>query len=318
MVEATAAVPRRGRVEFTVFGVRCRALDLTRGLERWIRRRWEQGTRIDAPSVYRIDVARRMPPPRPSTHPPASQTTPLDGARLTWLRHAERWWSTSDGGSGISLRLFDRRARIRIWTGSTRIEVDTLLALHVAFSEALRASGLVPLHAAVAVRDGRATALIGPSGVGKSTTLLAAVDDGWLPLAEDFAWLDPTTRRVFGWGGERGVRLTTAGLSRLHADARAAAWRRRADGKFELAYEVVARSRPASAELTRVVVLTRHGSRESMIEPLGPRSAAQALWECSGVPLCRVNREAFASQVPALVANLEWQQLTLGRDRPTL
>jgi hypothetical protein len=70
--------------------------------------------------------------------------------------------------------------------------------------------------------------------------------------------------------------------------------------------------------LTRVVLLTRDESRESAIEALTPQSAARALWESAGVPLCRVNREAFAAHVPALLATLKWQRLTLGLGRATL
>ena len=312
-------MPQHRRVDFPVLGASCRAIDVPGALERWIRRQWEQTCPIVVTPSYRIDVAHCLRAPRRETHPPeVSQTTPLDGANLTWIRHAERWWSTGDDDRGVSLRLFDRRARIRVWSGNMRVEPETLLALHVAFCEALRARGVVPLHAAVVVRDGCATALMGPSGVGKSTTLLAAVDDGWLPLAEDFAWLEPATRHVFCWSGEYGVRLDAAGLGRLRAGARVAPWRAGADGKFELAYDAVARARPASAQLTRAVLLTRDASRESAIEALTPQSAARVLWESAGVPLCRTNREAFAARVPALVATLQWQRLTLGRDRPTL
>jgi hypothetical protein len=314
-----SSVPQRKRVEFSVLGVCCRVVGLRSTLEQWVRRQWEQACAIGAGHDYRIDLARCTgPPARATERPTSTQTTPLDGANLAWTRHGARWWSTGDDDRGVSLRLFDRRARIRIWSGDTRVESETLLALHVAFCEALRARGLVPLHAAVAVRDGCATALMGSSGVGKSTTLLAAVDDGWLPLAEDFAWLEPATRRVFCWSGEHGVRLDATGLSRLRANDRAAAWRPGADGKFELAYDAVARARPVSAELTRVVLLTRDESRESAIEALTPQSAARALWESAGVPLCRVNREAFAAHVPALLATLKWQRLTLGLGRATL
>jgi len=317
--EQTPHGPANVAARASSLGVPCRLIDLPGALEQWIRRHWQDVRPMTATGEYRIDVAHVASAPRSSAHrSAASQTTTLDGASLTWLRHTERSWSTGDADGGVSLRLFNRRARIRVWSADSRIGSATLLALHVAFCEALRARGFVPLHAAVAVRDGCATAIMGPSGVGKSTTLLAAVDDGWLPMAEDFAWLEPATRRVFGWGGEHGVRLDVTGLSRLPADVRSAAWRAGADGKFELAYDAIGRTRPASAALTRVVLLTRDGSRESAIEPLERRSAALALWESAGIPLCPVNRETFAAHVPALLATLEWQRLTLGRDRPTL
>lgn len=302
-----------------MLGVPCRMINLPLALERWIRRYWDELRPVDATDDYRIDVAVASAPRLPAHPAVASQTTTLDGASLTWLRHAERWWSMGDAASGVSLRLFRRRARIRIRTGDdAAIKPATLLALHVAFCEALRARGLIPLHAAVAVRDGRATAFFGPSGVGKSTTLLSAIDDGWLPLAEDFAWLDPTTCRVHAWSGERGVRLDAIGLSRLGASAYAGAWQPRPDGKIELAYDEMAGARPMSAELTRVVLLARDDSRESTMHPISSRAAVRALWESAGVPLCRVSREEFAARIPAVIARLEWRRLTLGRERPTL
>ena len=302
-----------------MLGVPCRLIDLPAALEQWIRRHWGDGCPIDAPNDFRIDVAGVTSEPRAPAHAFAASQTALDGASLTWLRHAERWWSMGHAASGVSLRLFDRRARIRVWTDDdVRIEPTTLLALHVAFCEALRARGFVPLHAAVAVRDGRATAFLGPSGAGKSTMLLGAIDDGWLPLAEDFAWLDPATCRVHAWRGEVGVRLDHAGLNRLGARARSGAWRPRPDGKLELAFDEAADERPMSAELTRIVLLTRGDSRDSTMHPISPRAAVRAIWESAGVPLCRLNCEAFAARVPALMARLEWRRLTLGRERPTL
>src|SRR5215472_14837565 len=74
------SVPRHRRVEFSIFGVRCRAIDLPRALERWIRRRWEQADEIDATNDNRIDVARCTTAPRYAPNAPVtSQTTPLDG-----------------------------------------------------------------------------------------------------------------------------------------------------------------------------------------------------------------------------------------------
>ncbi|NJK46119.1 MAG: hypothetical protein HC933_19310 [Pleurocapsa sp. SU_196_0] len=44
--------------------------------------------------------------------------------------------------------------------------------------EALRASGLIPLHAAMADKGGRATAFLGASGRGKTTSLITAMTRG--------------------------------------------------------------------------------------------------------------------------------------------
>src|SRR5262245_47411150 len=111
-------------------GVSCRLIDLPVALEQWIRRHWEDVRPIAATDEYRMDVAGVASAPHRSAHSSlTSQTTMLDGASLTWRRQAERWWSTGDADGGVSLRLFARRARICVWTGDTRVESATLLAL---------------------------------------------------------------------------------------------------------------------------------------------------------------------------------------------
>jgi hypothetical protein len=259
------------------------------------------------------------------------QATALNGAAMTWQRHGDRWWSTSRDDAGLELELFDDRARIRAWSAefedSSRVDRDDggddtmSLALHVAICESLRARGLVPLHAAVIEREGRATALLGPSGVGKSTTLLSAIDAGWRAVAEDFAWLDPAECLIQGWRGEQGVRIRPDGMSHIPASRRSAPWRVERDGKLLLGYDDLSPRRRGWARLTRVTVLHRDPSRDSALEALealGLRDATRALWESAGVPLCRVSRARFAAAVPALLSQLEWRRLVLGRGAPTL
>lgn len=310
-------------LELSILGHRCRVADAPPRMERWLRSCWQSPQRVTNDSA--IDVAFSMTPPwtsAPRHHD--VDITALDGAKLSWLRHGTRWWSTRNLGAGVELTLFGDRACIRAWdaewAGSPQSGRPTsaLVALHVAMCEALRARGLVPLHAAVIARGGCATALIGHSGIGKSSTLIAAMESGWLPVAEDFAWLDPMTLQVFAWSGERGIRLTPNGLHRLPAEWHSAAWRTERDGKLLLAYEEMELPRPTCAELTRIVLLDRDASRETSIEPLAARDAARALCESAGVPLCRVNREAFARRIPRLISDVEWTRLVLGRHPPAI
>lgn len=302
----------RSRIELTVFGQQLVLRDAPADVERWIRYCWQSDDAV-APrddSLIQIEFHAR-PPWRVVPAHEAVQTSRLDGASLDWLRHSDRWWSTGQIDAGVELRLLRRHARIRVW--GVGMSDTVALALHVALCEALRARGFVPLHAAVVARDGTATALVGRSGVGKSTTMLSLVERGWLPLSEDFAWFDPSTRRVYGWAGERGVRLTSEGLRRVPTHWQLASWRRQQDGKFYLGYDGLAVERPASAELARVLVLHRDPALRSGVEPIPMRDAARALWESAGIPLCRFTRDDFASRIPGLLSRLEWARLVLGR-----
>jgi hypothetical protein len=310
-------------IELSILGTRCRATGAPPAIEAWLRHCW-QSTRPSR-SDAAIEATFSTAPPWRST--PAYgdvEITALDGVTLSWLRHGARYWSTRNAGAGVELTLFGRRACIRVWDAGwiepPRADrpTSTLLALHVAICEALRARGLVPLHAAVIARDGRATALVGHAGVGKSSTLIAAMEAGWAPIAEDFAWLDPVTRQVFGWSGERGVRLSPDGLRRLSSPWSSAAWREERDGKLLLAYNQIPVPLLECAQLTRVTLIDRDASTTTRLEPLSTRDAARALWESAGVPLCRISREEFARRVPTLLADLEWTRLALGREPSVL
>ena len=302
-------------VEFGVLGSRFRIRGAPAEVEHWLRGCWESSQHSSHPSDWPIDIAFGTRAPW-SLRPPylELQTSLLDDASISWRRHGERWWSSCEADSGLELRIFKDRARIRVWADD--VMRSSTLSLHVAICEALRARGLVPLHAAVCVRDGHATAIVGRSGIGKSTTLLSAIEAGWLPLAEDCAWLDPQTHRVHAWAGERGLRLTCEGLHRIATRWQLAGWRRQHDGKFFLGFDRLGPARPLSADLTRVLVLDRDSSRSSGLAALDPRDATRALWESAGVPLCRASRGMFAVQAPLLLSRIQWARLILGRGTP--
>lgn len=315
----------------SILGRRLRATGLSGSLERWIRRHWEFPDPLANACAGDIDleVATEPPPAAPATDG-EPWLARLDGVTLSWQRDGDRSWRTALRSGGVQLTLDENGGRIRFWgthgVSKDREDGDVVhrarwtdgrrrgsvpAALHVAICEALRATGLVPLHGAIVVRDGRATALVGPSGAGKSTTLIGALDSDWLPVAEDFAWLDPVVRQVYGW--DRGVRLTEKAVDSLPPAWRDASWRTGADGKQFLPFEWCGRVRPASAELTRLAVLNRDPRRrESAWEPISPHDALRALWESAGVPLCPLNRADFARQAPLLLAQLDVARLVLG------
>jgi hypothetical protein len=301
-------------VELTILGRPLRALGLSARLEAWLRANWDFRHTTLLSSRFSIEIlARSHEPPRLSLSSASLQRCTLDGMTLGWNRTSPRVWFTRLATGALRLDLSLSRARIDLWfdrIDDTR--ADLLGALHVALCETLRATNLAPLHAAIVVRDGTAVALTGRSGVGKSSTLITMIGDGWTPIAEDFAWLDPTTRRVYGW--DRGVHLTDDGFARLRDRLPSTGWRRRRRKQFiEFDHLVGSRNRPTSATLSRIIELRRDATLDSRIDHLDARSAVRALWESAGVPLCDSSRQRFTDAVPTLLRQVDVDQMIIGR-----
>jgi hypothetical protein len=213
---------RESEIAFPLLGRPFRARGMPARLASWLREHWHFPEHAVPPHPYDVSLTRIAAPPRWEAAAP--RHVRLHGGReLAWwvegAEDAECWWTGTEE-VGLRLELGAAGSRIELW-GAGVGGADLHAALYLALCESLRASGLLPLHAAVVVRDGRATALCGPSGVGKSTTLLTALHAGWTPLAEDLSWLDPASLTLHGW--DRGVRLWPEGRDRLPAYA-AASW----------------------------------------------------------------------------------------------
>src|SRR5690606_1119054 len=74
----------------------------------------------------------------------------VPGRLLTWRSSGGRWEWRGGNAAGVRLTLEPERARIQVW-GLSAADAELFTAVYVAICEALRASGLLPLHAAVAV-----------------------------------------------------------------------------------------------------------------------------------------------------------------------
>lgn len=292
---------RAERVELAAIGRRWRATRLPRSLDRWWRGAWGGAPDETIPAECELAIAWRaqarwqVAPRLDTTH----GTSPAAVA-LEWRRHGDRWWSAAHGSAGLELVLHPNHARIQLWgapwadaPGLAGARAALLHALHAAIAEALRSRGVVPLHAVVVARDGDATALLGLRLPERGGALLAAVHAGWLPLAQDLAWLEPASRRIHAWRGERGIRID--------------------DGRM-LPYAAIAAVRPLVARLTRVVLVD--DSRTHPSARVTAREAAAALWRSAGVPLCHVSARAFACQLPELLSTLEWRRSLSVDDAP--
>lgn len=304
-------------MEFPILGRACAAEVHTPALAEWLRENWSFPEHALAAVPYRIALQEVEAPPRPVAGAPV----PVRLHRLTLTaRVADEGaavWTFGAEATGAQLRTAEREASIVVW-GLNRPgqpHARTLGALRVSMVEALRASGLLPVHAAVAVREGRATALAGRSGVGKSTTLWRALGAGWAPLAEDFAWLDPGSGLVHGW--DRGLRLWPAGRAAFAPRLPATRARLDPDGKLCFPYACLSPASVRTAALSRLVLLERAGSdgeggpSEEPV-PLAPRDAVRVWWEATGVPLAPAVQERVAAEIAALVRRVAAVRVRLG------
>lgn len=191
-------------------------------------------------------------------------------------------------------------------------------ALMNAFHEAVALSGVVPFHAAAVhlpaslEGSGQTWMILGPSGRGKTTTLLRAVRAGWLPVAEDVCWLSPGTLEVVGSDTTVGVR--TPSLAVLHnalPTTRERVQGIRANSKVLVPWhELGAPSDPV--KVTHVVEL-RHGPEEEagLAESTALRTV-MALYEAGGIPRLDQARTALASAIGRLVHGTQSATLILG------
>lgn len=135
-------------------------------------------------------------------HPEASVRGDVDWARGAAPSYfhgrvqalaAEDRWIFTDGASQARLSADARTLEVDIAEGA---ESDALTAglVHMALLHALRVHGMMELHAAGAIVEGAPVLLVGASGSGKTTTLLALLEGGARFLGDDRVLL----RRVGG------------------------------------------------------------------------------------------------------------------------
>ncbi|MFN3265453.1 MAG: hypothetical protein ACK41E_01305 [Deinococcales bacterium] len=203
------------------------------------------------------------------------------------------------------LEFAQNSARLTLFGNSSHLYA----CLMAASIEALRASGLLPMHTAIAAKDGVGIAFTGESGRGKTTTLLHSIKAGYSPVCEDFAWLEPMSSRVYGT--DRGLRCLPDTLARLETFF---------PGVVPVAFEADKHLVPFEAlaprvwvcELGQVWTLARDLSVPTRLEPLGAAQAAMALYAATGVPLGALTRAQAASAIQGLVKRLVVKQLWIG------
>jgi hypothetical protein len=181
--------------------------------------------------------------------------------------------------------------------------------LYRTITEAILASGVILLHAAVITRGDRTLALCAPSGVGKSTTAMAAAASGWTPIAEDLAWLDPTTLGIFG--GDRRINLREPSLrvlGELHPGIDPG---RPGRLKYEVSYDQLG-GRVWTSTLTDVVDLRRDLDAASAWTDLDRAETVMTLLRSTGVPALAGNRDRLSATIGSVARQLRGSRLLIG------
>lgn len=207
-----------------------------------------------------------------------------------WVRGDEFW---VPGTLHVQL---GRVATLTLTPQAAHSPPQALEACLLAMTEAHRAGGWLPLHAATVSVGGRAAALSGVSGAGKSTATLRLLAAGYSVLAEDRTFY--SAGQVAGM--DRSLRAFDDSARRF-----APAWLPRSagrDAKGKLLLPLPACASPARLE--RVLLFGPEQSSLSLPERV------RAIWEMTGVPLTYSARQAAQRGVSELLPLLDPRPVT--------
>ncbi len=213
-------------------------------------------------------------------------------------------WITLDENA-VQLELLPTGAILTTYGSSQGL----MQCMMVGMIEAIRASGIIPMHTSMASKNGIGTAFTGESGRGKTTTLIHSVKAGFSPICEDFAWLEPNSLQVFGC--DRGLRCLPDTLERvktLFPNIEPIAFE---TDKHLVPFEQLA-PRVWSCRLERLWTLERDLSQPTRLEPLAPAQSVMALYGATGVPLTAETRAQSSLYMASLSKRLEIKRLHIG------
>jgi hypothetical protein len=211
----------------------------------------------------------------------------------------------SQGNNAVQLELFDVGAKLTLYGVSQGLSACVMVGM----IEAVRASGLLPMHTSIAAKNGIGTAFTGESGRGKTTTLIYSIKAGFSPICEDFAWLEPNSLEVFGC--DRGLRCLPDTLERVKSffpDVKPIAFE---VDKHLVPFEQLA-ARVWSCHLERLWTLERDLTKPTRLEVLPAAQCVMALYGATGVPLTAQTRALSSLHMASLAKRLEIQRLHIG------
>ena len=209
------------------------------------------------------------------------------------------------GDNAVQLELRDSGAKLTLYGSSEGLYACVMVGM----IEAIRASGLLPMHTSIASKNGVGTAFTGESGRGKTTTLIHSIKAGFSPICEDFAWLEPSSLGVFGC--DRGLRCLPDTLERVKSffpDVQPIAFE---VDKHLVPFEQLA-PRAWHCRLERLWTLERDLTKPTRLEVLPAAQCVMALYGATGVPLTAQTRALSSMQMASLAKRLEIRRLHIG------
>jgi hypothetical protein len=182
---------------------------------------------------------------------------------------------------GPAWQLYDRTTRIGVQALSTPLGMapwESTSPLRLFLHWAYAAAGMRLAHAATLAADGRGALIVGPSGSGKSSTMLAGLVHGLDSVGDDYVLVDPgpsvTAYALFTVLKQDREGLRRAGISAVEAEAQPLNWR----GKVEV--EAVRYSRKGLVdrmEVTALLIPEIAHARRTTVEKVTAHEAALAL-----------------------------------------
>ena len=285
---------------FDLLGYGLEVEDASPSLVAWLEDYWGF-SHIEVPSSAAVKL--RVVASKTITFPSDKPSTlNFPEGTVACINHDPIIWLGNDT-CGVRLNL-EGAITLEVWGEDPNL----FATLHMALTEVLRVKGFLPLHAAVVVKDGRATAFLGASGSGKTTTLLTAVDQGWQALCEDFVWLEPATLQLYRW--DRGLRLlpdTYERFGHLVGDVPAV----QAAGKRFVRYRDLGWTAPESS-LSELFWLRRNNVKNTERQTMTNLEATRLLWEATGVPISRLARENASRSIPNILTQINPNCLLVG------
>jgi hypothetical protein len=238
------------------------------------------------------------------------------------------WLRSSNSVIGISKDQNQTHPHITVQVFGSSFSV---ILLQLAMTHAFYETGLVPLHAAAVLNqddskddfkddskdDSRYHAMVflGPSGRGKTTTLLRILLQGWQPIAEDWVWLEPKTMILYAW--DKAMHLLPNSLELLQQQRPHIATESlemRTD-KYIVPYALLGQ-RVWQAPLKWVITLERSSEHpEPRWIKANPLETTLALYQATGMPLTKETRQYLGNQMKHILSSVQFHKLQLGFDK---
>ena len=236
----------------------------------------------------------------------ATRSTPL-GTRL-FGTDDEFWMLERIDGSeqGVHGELASSGARLTLIGDPFR----AWNALRQAFHEVLVVSGVVRVHAGVVRRGSNTVVLLGPSGRGKSTTVVRAAAGGWQVLCEDAAFLDVASLAVVNADEHDHVRMRAAPTDSVVVMPDTVTGGSHGERMLIDLAELGGRGAPST--LTHLAHIVRTPDPTPSWQPLTRAGAVMALHEAVGVPATRRAGHVLGAAFGTIVDRARLVTLELG------